>query len=189
MALALGELGAATRPVDTEDVAVKAHELAPTAFAWRKYPDHINLELVRVALVDASRPKSGGLAQGRGRGGWVLTDAGVFWLAANRSRVLESLGRRPEAGGARVKRPETLHAERERIRVTRSDAWHKWLSGGEVTVLDAEAVFRVDHYTAANTRTTKIRALRDLFTDDAELDPFLAVMAARATSNATRRKK
>ena len=187
--LALGELDAASRPVDTEDVAVKAHELAPTAFAWRKYPEHINLELVRVALVDASRPKSGGLAQGRGRGGWVLTDAGVSWLTANRSRLLASLGRRPEAGGARVKQPETLHVERERIRVTRSDAWRKWSNGIDVTDHDAEGVFRVDHYTAENTRTTKVRALRDMFAGDPQLGPFLDAMAERAASNDTTGRK
>ena len=37
-------LGGETRRVDTEDIAVKANELAPGRFAWKKYPDQINLE-------------------------------------------------------------------------------------------------------------------------------------------------
>ncbi len=177
--LALGELGAAREPVDTEDVAVKAHELAPTAFAWRRYPEHINLELVRVALVDATRAKSGSLAHGRGRGGWVLTDYGVAWLDRNRERLLSALGRPSHTGAVKIKQPETQHRERERIRLTRLDAWRKW--GVDLDVSDAEAssVFRVDQYTAANTRLTKVRALRQLFDGDPELEPFLTEMALR----------
>lgn len=179
--LALGEVGGAREPIDTEDVALKAHELAPTAFAWRRYPDHINLELVRVALVDASRPKSGAMVQGRGRGGWVLTDAGVTWLALRRLKLLEALGRSTSSGGARVKQPETQHRERERIRVTRLDAWRKWSLDSLVTDAEASAVFRVDQYTTPNTRVTKIRTLRDLFADDYELGRFVNAMAAQIT--------
>lgn len=46
-------LGGELRKIDTEDTAMKAHEIAPGRFAWRKYPGQINLELVRVALSDA----------------------------------------------------------------------------------------------------------------------------------------
>lgn len=179
--LALGELGAASDPVDTEDVAVKAHELAPTAFAWRRYPEHINLELVRVALVDASRAKSGSLAHGRGRGGWVLTDEGVAWLGRNRERLLAALERPSHTGAVKVKQPETQHRERERIRLTRLDAWRKWTMSLDVSDAEASSVFRVDQYTAANTRLTKVRALRQLFEGDSELEPFLTEMARRIT--------
>lgn len=44
--------------VDTEDVAVKANELAPGAFTWRKYRDQINLEIVRVVLYNLIRKTS-----------------------------------------------------------------------------------------------------------------------------------
>ena len=44
--LAVYRLGGAQRAVDTEDVAVEAHKLAPGRFSWRKYPDQINLELI-----------------------------------------------------------------------------------------------------------------------------------------------
>lgn len=182
--LALGELGAADEPVDTEDVAVKAHELAPTAFAWRRYPEHINLELVRVALVDASRAKSGSLAHGRGRGGWVLTDHGVAWLDRNRERLLEALGSPSHTRAVRIKQPETQHRERERIRITRLDAWRKRGTGLDVTDAEASSVFRVDQYTTANTRLTKVRALRQLFKGDAELDTFLTEMAGRIAPSA-----
>lgn len=182
--LALGELGAAGEPVDTEDVAVKAHELAPAAFAWRRYPEHINLELVRVALVDASRAKSGSLAHGRGRGGWVLTDHGVAWLERNREPLLAALGRPTHMGAVKIKQPETQHRERERIRLTRLDVWRKWGMGLDVSDAEASSVFRVDQYTGANTRLTKVRGLRHLFAGDPELEPFLAEMARRITTAA-----
>lgn len=183
--LALGELGAAEHAVETEDVAVKAHELAPTAFAWRRYPEHINLELVRVALVDASRGKAGPMAQGRGRGGWVLTDRGVAWLDQNRERLLSALGRHPQAGGVRVKQPESQHRERERIRVTRLDAWRKWSTGEPVSALEGSSVFRVDQYTSTHNRLTKVRSLRQLFDADPELGRFLTEMANLVASPAS----
>jgi len=123
--LALGALGGAHQPVDTEDIAIRAYGLASTAFAWRRYPNRINLELVRVALVDASRPKTGSLVHGRGKGGWVLTDQGVSWFSANSDSLLEALGQPSGISRAKVKQPETQHRERERIRLTRSDAWRK----------------------------------------------------------------
>lgn len=180
--LALGELGAGERPVDTEDVAVKAHELAPTAFAWRRFPEHINLELVRVALVDASRPKPVPLAQGKGRGGWLLTDQGVTWYAANKDRLLAALKRPTESGAVKVKQPETQHRERERIRVARTDAWRHWVADDPVTSQQASAVFRVDQYTSPHNRLTKVRGMRLLFEGDQELESFLEEMANLASA-------
>ena len=43
--LAVYLLGRETSPTDTEDIAVKADELAPGAFKWRKYPAQINMEM------------------------------------------------------------------------------------------------------------------------------------------------
>jgi hypothetical protein len=40
-------LGGESLPVDTEDVAVRANEIAPGRFLWRKYPHQINIENVR----------------------------------------------------------------------------------------------------------------------------------------------
>jgi hypothetical protein len=164
--LAVSELGGASRAIDTEEVAVKARELSPRAFAWRLYPEHINLELVRVALVGASRAS---LVQGRGRGGWVLTDRGVEWIRIRRERLLSALGKTGVEGSARVKQPETQHRERERIRIGRSDAWHKW---------------NADQYTSATNRLTKVRTLRVLFAGDPDLGQFLDAMTVLAASPA-----
>ncbi len=53
-------LGGDTQYVGTEDIAVKANELAPGRFTWRKYRDQINIENVRTFLSDARIQKNGG---------------------------------------------------------------------------------------------------------------------------------
>ena len=70
-------LGGDVRHVDTEDVAFKASELAPGRFAWRKYPDQINLEIIRVYLSDAKKLAKGGYLIRSGADGWLLTEKGV----------------------------------------------------------------------------------------------------------------
>ena len=39
VALAAYLLSAFEKPIDTEDIAIKAHEMAPERFCWKKYPD------------------------------------------------------------------------------------------------------------------------------------------------------
>jgi len=174
----VSELGGAHEAIDTEDVAVRAHQLSPVAFAWRRYPQHINLELVRVALVGATRL---GLVRGKGRGGWVLTDRGDRWSQSRRADLLAVLDQ--TAGTQRpVRHTETAHTERERIRIGRTDAYRKWRDGEPVSSGEAAAVFRVDQYTIENTRLTKVRALRDLFESDPVLGPFLLAMSSIAST-------
>lgn len=109
----------------------------------------------------------------------MLTDEGVAWLDRNRERLLTALGSPSHMGAVRIKQPETQHRERERVRLMRLDAWRKWGAGLDVTDAEASSVFRVDQYTAANTRLTKVRALRQLFEGDLELGQFLTDMAGR----------
>src|SRR5215472_10188888 len=77
--LAVYLLGGGQRAIDTEDVAVEAHRLAPGRFTWTKYPDQINLELVRVYLSDAKKPEKGAMLLGSGRTGWRLSQRGLKW--------------------------------------------------------------------------------------------------------------
>ena len=65
--LAVYLLGGDQKVIDTEDVAVKAYQLAPGRFSWRKYPDQVNLELVRVYLSAGKKPSRGAWLEGSGR--------------------------------------------------------------------------------------------------------------------------
>ena len=64
-------LGGESNYVDLEDVAIKVNELAPGRFAWKKYPDQINIEHVRTSLSDAKKSENGGYVLGSVDEGFV----------------------------------------------------------------------------------------------------------------------
>src|SRR5258708_38138453 len=73
--------------VDTEDVAIEAHKLAPGIFCWRKYPEQINLELVRVVLSNHKKVGNGALLTGSGKDGWMLSRVGLTWARRNSKKL------------------------------------------------------------------------------------------------------
>lgn len=168
-------LGGDQRRVDTEDIAVKAFELSPRRFAWRKYPDQINLELVRVNLSNAKKAEYGRLLTGSGRTGWSLTRAGLQWFRSARSRLKkietsEPDGRRSTAGSI-----DSTRHDRERKRILSLAAWKRWSEGDRSIVLaEAREVFRLDSYSTASVRETKLTRIRAMFGNDSELTSFLA---------------
>ncbi len=179
VALALYVLGGSGTAVDTEDIAVRAQELAPGRFSWRKYPEQINLELVRVALNDARKPEAGALVSGTGRGGWSLTVAGRRWAEENLHRVQGAdLSRRRQdrkAGSIDERR-----WQRERLRLITTVAWRRWTDDHDAAAVTADAaadVYRVDRYVVGRAREMKINRLREMFADDPELAPFLDAAA------------
>jgi hypothetical protein len=175
--LALAQLGGGERWVDTEDIAVRARELAPEAFSWRKYPEQIDLDGVRVALHDAAKERYGCLVRGSVRIGWSLTAAGVGWARANGSTVLANLGRIPPPKRRDEQRIETKKRALERGRLKRSAAWRLWQAGRRVDARAASAVFRVDSETPPRDIHLKVQRLVDLLGDDPEMGPFVRLMA------------
>src|SRR5262249_5280318 len=109
-------LGGDQRRIDTEDIAVKAFQLAPSRLAWRKYPDQINLELVRVSLSDAKKAEQGGLLTGSGRTGWSLTQKGLMWLRSSRAK-LETMGSKDIDMQSRAGSIDSTRSDRERKRL------------------------------------------------------------------------
>lgn len=104
---ALYLLGGATKPVHTEDIALKCFELAPRSFSWIKHGHLPDKEVTRSSLVDARKDKNCRLVTGRAgrhkgqyrsRGvdpetdGWSLTEEGAKWVQRNQERIERSLG-------------------------------------------------------------------------------------------------
>ena len=178
--LALYLAGGATTVVDTEDVAVRVHKLAPDRFSWRKYRDQINLELVRVALSDAAKPKSGPLVCGKGRSGWSLSVAGQEWAEHHAKQILGAdltVDRHIRTAGS----SDEQRWRRERSRILSTVAWRQWNTppiGSPVTPSAAAEVFRVDRYVLGRARAIKVNRLREMFADDEGLAPFLAEAGA-----------
>jgi hypothetical protein len=178
-ALALYLLGGGARLVDTEDVAIQIHKIAPGRYSWRKYPEQINLELVRVALSDARKSESGSLVTGTGRGGWSLTAAGQRWAEANaQSLVGQNLTKhRAERSAGSI---DERRWQRERARLMTTEAWRQWSAVHDATAITAEAaadVFRLDRYVVGRAREMQINRLRDMFADDDDLAAFVEAAA------------
>ena len=169
-------LGGDQKRIDTEDVAVKAFQLAPRRFSWRKYPKQINLELVRVYLSDAKKTEHGELLTGSGRTGWSLTQKGLQWLrsALPRLQALETADpRRSRAGSI-----DSSRCDRERKRILGLPAWDRWSAGDKTVVIgEAREVFRLDSYSNPSVREAKLTRLRAMFVDDKELSSFLSYLS------------
>ncbi len=172
--LALYALGGADTAADTEDVAVRVAEIAPGMFAWRKYPDLVDKELVRVALSDA-RLKKHWVVGSHDRGGWLLTPLGQDLARANATLL----------GGAKeVRRSgrDERQLERERLRLVSSPAFHRARAGDldGITKDEADAFFRINVYVEGQARERKIARIENQFGDDPELGKTVRTLAAMA---------
>lgn len=178
VALAVYNLGGHLHPVDMEDVAVEVDRLVPGEFRWRKRADQIDLVRVRSRLYDAIRRKNPLLA-GSETEGWTLTPTGLSWVRGEGERFLVEAHvpiRREERHGSLR---EDARWRRERERVLHTNAWIKWQGGARAIIeRDAAEVFRIDAYAVGRTRDLKVARVRELFTDDPELDTFLTAAAA-----------
>jgi hypothetical protein len=172
--LALYALGGEGGPVSTEDVAVKANEIAPGRFAWKKYPEQINLEHVRVFLTDAKKEKNGRLVGGGNATGWVLSDRGLE-LAKRRAPLLGTvdLSRVPVSSKERFWRTR----ERARIEEVLLERGITSASSGSTPRSDAEAVFRLDEYIAGEARARILYRYLNAFGDDQVLGPVIRALA------------
>lgn len=187
--LALADLGGARRWVDTEDIAIRARELAPQAFSWRKYPEQIDLDGVRVALHDAAKARYGGLVEGSVRTGWSLTLAGVEW-EKRRGRAMRSrLARAPGPARRDEWRVETRKRALERGRIRRLAAWRLWTAGRPVGERHAGAVFRVDSETPRREVHLKVQRILEILGDDDAVGQFVREMARIVTDHSESRQR
>jgi hypothetical protein len=176
--LALADLGGAGRWVDTEEVAVRARELAPAAFSWRKYAEQIDLDGVRLALRDATKERWGRLVEGSVRSGWSLTMAGAEWVRREGALVRGQLAAAAQPARRDEQRAETRKRALERGRLRRLAAWRLWEAGRPVDRRQAEAVFRVDSDTPGREVHLRLQRMVALLGEDPSLGPFVREMAS-----------
>lgn len=154
-------LGAQFKPLDTEDIAVKASEIAPGRFAWRKYPQFIEKDNVRWALLDAKKAENGAWVIGSAKDDWLLTEAGVS-AAKRLSKRLDA-----SVGTGRRPRPREAWIAHEDLRLRSEAAFTKFAAGrvDEITKEEALRFFRLDDYVVARTRANRIQRLLNAFGD------------------------
>jgi hypothetical protein len=158
--MAVYQLGGALHYVHLEDVAMKAAKLSPRRFCWKKYPDQINLEAVRITLKNELGLPNGRVS-GSIREGWMVTPGGLSWcLAAVSSGDNQGL-------------MAELHQEIDRAKKTA--AFSKTVGGrrSEVSVLEVEALIRVNDYFTARDRRERVLALANAAVLDSELRSIL----------------
>jgi hypothetical protein len=173
--LAVYVLGGERRAIDTEDLAVKVNEIAPGRFAWRKYPDQINLELVRVYASDAKKVAKGALLTGSGNEGWRLTTAGLVWARRHAKSIQGTTFARN-----RTRQHDKAHkAERARLLVTEAFAKVRNGHSDEVTAREVEIFFRLDPYVSPEKRAERISRVCTSFRYDPELGPIVEKLAAK----------
>ena len=170
--LAVFMLGGDRKSIDTEEVAVKCQELAPGMFSWQKYPEQINLELVRVRLSEAKNPKCGALLTGSGRQGWRLSARGLRWVTSYGKDLVRE-GLRWNAESQKAGSVDTVRKRREKTRLLASPAWKDWSDGQPISVRDGRDLFRIDEYSTGKMLEIKVVRLQSLFDDDVEISRFL----------------
>jgi len=177
--IALLLCGGDARTVDTEDIAVKANEIAPGRFAWRKYPDQINIDTVRKRLWDARKENKGTLVRGTERDGWELTENGVRFARKARSQL----------GNANITARTSLKERRfvraEKLRMLETEAYAKFSSGyqSSITARDAERFFRIDDYVLGEDRDKKVARSLNLLGNDRQLGPLVHFLAELVRSS------
>jgi hypothetical protein len=166
--------GAESTLADTEDIAVKANELAPGRFSWRKYKEQINIDAVRKRLWDATKSEKGAYLIGSEKGGWRLTKAG-FDFAHHHI----SAGSMVQPTKTRASQDERTAQTREIKRMMNEDAFQKIRLGlaDSITKSEAERFFRIDDYVTGKARAAKIERFRIIATDNSDLAQAINIIS------------
>jgi hypothetical protein len=163
--IAAFRVGAVGVHADTEDIAVKANEIGPGRFTWKKYPEQINIDTVRKRLWDAR--KRGHLA-GSERDGWLLTESGATFARQHKRKL----------GAAKTIRMSLNERKWRRMEKARllSTAAHLKFNSGEasfITAREAQGFFRIDAYVGESAMEDKILRIVNTFSNDREIGPTI----------------
>jgi hypothetical protein len=170
---ALYLLGGEASFLDAEDIAVKANTLAPGRFAWRKYPDQINIRHVFKALFDATKS---GYILGSARKGWMLSENGLAFSCKHLNDLAGvDLSRKAQSVA------ERQWERREHARMLNDPAFLKFQETGSdnISMGQAEAFFRLDDYVVGQARERKIVRIINAFGGDAELGAAVQALAIK----------
>jgi hypothetical protein len=170
--VAVARLGGETQSIHVEDIAVEAYNLAPGKFAWHKYPEHIDLDLVRRTLTNAAA-KSSPLILGSVRKGWMLSQYGIQWIEKN-TQNLPAL-----SGYRRGSVSDAIEIEKARLRETR--AWQKYKSGlvDQINLNDFFEFVRINEYFSDVKRRERFNIVASAVDSDPELAPFWQLLQQR----------
>jgi len=168
--------GGQLRHIDTEDVAVKASEVAPKRFSWRKYPKQINIEQVRRRL---SEGKAEGYLSGSQTEGWMMTAAGSKYVETDLIGLVKgNAGRTSIASADR----HWMAAERKRLTMTAAFKKFKAANLDDIRSIDIGEFFRIDTYMTKEARRTKLDRFVSAFRNDQSLGAVVEYLVKRVNN-------
>ncbi len=165
--IALGNLGGHEKLVDSEDIAIHVNELAPGKFTWRKYPEHIDIQVVNQSLQDARRKRNGALVIGTGSKGWMLSKAGMEWF----KHVNYKDGGRKESSLS-LRRDSLLGSQKlEMRRLSNSRAYQLHSSGksDEITRNDFFEFAKINEYFSLKARQRRYDFVTSTISQDEKM--------------------
>lgn len=170
--VALLQLGGAIDAVDTEDIAIEADKIAPGRFRWRKFPEHIDLGLVRNGLQDARKR---GLTTGGALKGWTLTEEGRHEAES----VDFDIG--PDSSRERLTLQQKAWITRERSRLVKDQVFQRAVHDGVAALSEREILklFRIDEYVPLDQRASRLKQFCIAFSGDPEVGPIVKAMERR----------
>jgi len=168
--VALANLGGHEQSVHTEDIALEASEIAPRRFAWRKYPQYVDINVVLQGLGDARRVKYGAHVTGSNVKDWMLTAEGQIWvkrLVTADSSELSSLvsdARGSLIAGQRI----------ETHRLVTTEAFQLYSSGNQekITRKQFYDFLRINEYFSDRARRRRINLVTSAISGDDALEPL-----------------
>lgn len=160
--LAVFLLGGENKYIDREDIAVKANEITPGRFNWRKYTENIDLDAVGVALRDAKKEKNGGLLIGTNSTGWMLSPKGLVWSTSLGHDFVENYFPKYR------KDSWIANKESECLRLKNTRAY-KLFVDGQIDAINLQDFFqftRVNEYYQRNTRKKRYAVIENVIVED-----------------------
>ncbi len=164
VSLACYQSGGAFEHIDIEHIAVSAYRIAPGKFAWKHYPERIDLRTVQYALKDEAL-REGARIQGSLRDGYQMTPKGLQWA----EEVLKSM---PDTTGLSSLTTTSKQINAERHRLKNTEAFKKIVEGKTYNLMrrDYEAFLRINEYFPSNLRSERIVKIRNVVYGDAQLE-------------------
>jgi len=165
-----------SKHVSTEDVAIKANQLAPNRFNWKKYEDQIDLETIKKRLFESKSKKNRGYLYGSHKKGWILSEKGYEFCQKN----LPSF-KGADLTKSALNNEEERRKNAERDKMLKSVAFKKIKNNNSdlVTVQEAESFFRMDDYVLGNARSERIARIKNIYSDDPELGEIVSILAKK----------
>ena len=165
--IAIAKLGGRTLPIDLEDIAIELFDIAPHKFSLKKYPNHVDIHIVRVSISHMALDKTPPYISGSIKTGYMLSPYGIKWI--------DELGDIPPdmLTGAFRKGSELHSLDYEVRRIKKTNAY-KYVMKGDLEKLNMNSLrefLRINEYFTKKKVTNRI----NIVDNASELDETVRV--------------